>query len=147
MVGPHMSRYPGDTSHLKAFTQTAQVPQVSPRAVHPTLPPGLRFDSTDSLPVTRRYRDPYPPPVALQVAVWTTVVLLTLGVVGIAVHHWRPAWLAKIHLVAGPSRPRPPPTAPGTTKPTSGPVVTATASRRRWPKRSRSARPSTRWWW
>ena len=25
----HLSRYPGDTAHLRAFTQTAQVPQVA----------------------------------------------------------------------------------------------------------------------
>jgi hypothetical protein len=128
MVGAHLSRFPGDASHLKSFTQTAQVPQVAPRVVHPTLPPGLRFDSTDSLPVTRRYRDPYPAPVALQVAVWTTVVLLTLGVAGIAVHHWRPAWLAKIHLVAGPA---PAGTSRGHGTPpkaSNGPVVSGTPS-------------------
>ena len=74
--------------------------------------------------MTKRYRDPYPPPVALQVAVWTAVVLLALGVVGLAVHHWRPAWLAKIHLVAGPPAPgsaHGP--GHGTTKPTSVPAV------------------------
>lgn len=98
----HLSRYPGDTSHLKAFTQTAQVPQVAPRAASPTLPPGLRFDSTDSIPVTHRYHDPTPGPVALQVAIWSTVLLLLVGVAGIAVHHWRPGWLAKIHLVSAP---------------------------------------------
>ncbi|HEY5250555.1 MAG TPA: RodZ domain-containing protein [Acidimicrobiales bacterium] len=106
-VGPaggsaHLSRFPGDTSHLKAFTQTAQVPQVGPRPVHPTLPPGLRFDNTDSIPVTQRYHDPFPAPIALQVAIWSTVLLLGLGVVGLAVHHWRPAWLAKIHLISSP---------------------------------------------
>ncbi len=99
---PHLSRFPGDTSHLKAFTQTAQVPQVTPRAAHPTLPPGLRFDSTDSVPVTHRYHDPTPGPIALQVAIWSTVLLLVVGVAGIAVHHWKPSWLASIHLVSSP---------------------------------------------
>jgi cytoskeleton protein RodZ len=99
---PHLSRFPGDTSHLKAFTQTAQVPQVTSRAAHPTLPPGLRFDSTDSIPVTHRYHDPTPGPIALQVAIWSTVLLLVVGVAGLAVHHWRPSWLAKIHLVSSP---------------------------------------------
>jgi hypothetical protein len=104
VAGVHLSRFPGDTGHLRAFTQTAQVPQVATRApVRPSLPPGLRFDSTDSIPVTRRARrDLHPAPVALRVAVWTTVVLLVLSGAGIAVHHWRPAWLTKIHLVAGP---------------------------------------------
>jgi cytoskeletal protein RodZ len=99
-VGGHLSRYPGDTTHLRAFTQTAQVPQVA-RAVAPALPPGLRFDATDSIPVTRLpQREPDPAPLALRVAVWTVVLLLALAVAGMAVHHWRPAWLTKIHLVA-----------------------------------------------
>jgi hypothetical protein len=108
----HLSRYPGDTAHLRAFTQTAQVPQVARAAAPaPALPPGLRFESTDSIPVTRHpQREPEPAPLALRVAVWTVVLLLTLGVAGMAVHHWRPAWLTKIHLVAsgsgaGPTRP------------------------------------------
>jgi cytoskeleton protein RodZ len=97
----HLSRFPGDTSHLRAFTQTAQVPMVGPRPVAPTLPPGLRFDSTDAVPVTwRGPEDPPPAPLALRVAVWSTVLLLVLALAGLAVHHWKPAWLAKIHLVA-----------------------------------------------
>jgi hypothetical protein len=100
-VAGHLSRYPGDASHLRAFTQTAQVPQVAARAAAPSLPPGLRFDSTDALPVTwRGRRDPDPAPLALRVAVWTAVLLLVLGVAGMAVHHWRPAWLTDIHLVS-----------------------------------------------
>jgi len=102
VVTGHLSRYPGDASHLKAFTQTAQVPMVGQRTVAPpTLPPGLRFDSTDAIPVTWRAREPDPAPLALRVAVWSTVLLLVLGVAGVAVHHWRPAWLAKIHLISG----------------------------------------------
>ncbi len=38
-VGGHLSRYPGDTSHLKAFTQTAQVPQVGRAPSPPPFPP------------------------------------------------------------------------------------------------------------
>jgi hypothetical protein len=38
----------------------------------------------------------------LLVAVWSAVLLLVLGAVGISIDHWRPAWLAKIHLVSGP---------------------------------------------
>ncbi|HXQ74980.1 MAG TPA: helix-turn-helix domain-containing protein [Acidimicrobiales bacterium] len=127
-VGGHLSRYPGDTSHLRAFTQTAQVPQVTATTstVRPSLPPGLRFDSTDSLPVTRRRPDPYPVPMALRVAVWTTVVLLVLSGAAIGVHHWRPAWLAKIHLVAGAGATHPAP-GPPAVRP-HGPVVTETAS-------------------
>jgi hypothetical protein len=73
---------------------------VESHTVRPSLPPGLRFDSTDSIPVTRRPRRDRPPiPLALRVAVWTTLVLLVVSGVGIGIHHYRPAWLAKIHLV------------------------------------------------
>jgi len=131
VVAGHLSRYPGDTSHLRAFTQTAQVPQVkSPRPVRPSLPPGLRFDSTDAIPVTLRGRpEPRPAPLALRVAVWSTALLLVAGIGGLAVHHWRPAWLRKIHLVAGP--PRAGATTSHGTSPAHGvhlPIVTETAS-------------------
>jgi hypothetical protein len=102
-VPDHLTRYPGDPSDLRAFTQTAQVPQVAARTIRPSLPPGLRFDSTDAIPLTYGgYRDPDPAPLALRVAVWSTVVLLVLGLAGLAVHQWKPVWLTKIHLVAGP---------------------------------------------
>ena len=127
LVAGHLSHYPGDTSHLKAFTQTAQVPMVTAATVRPTLPPGLRFDTTDSLPVTRRRgRDPYPVPMALRVAVWTTVLLLVLSGAAIAVHHWRPAWLARIHLVAGTGGTRPAPGPAAVHR--SGPLVTEAAA-------------------
>ncbi|HXQ63188.1 MAG TPA: helix-turn-helix domain-containing protein [Acidimicrobiales bacterium] len=130
-VAGHLSRYPGDSSHLRAFTQTAQVPQVGPRPVRPSLPPGLRFDSTDAIPVTYRdHPDPHPAPLALRVAVWSTVLLLIVGVAGLAVHHWRPAWLTKIHLVAGPPA-RGAHASHGASRPSTGvhgPVVKQTAS-------------------
>jgi hypothetical protein len=126
----HLSRYPGDASHLKAFTQTAEVPQVGRRPATPALPPGLRFDSTDAVPAVKfhAYRPPDPAPLALRVAVWSTVLLLVLGGAGLAVHHWRPAWLTKIHLVAGPPAPAhgAPATAPHTTVPSH--LVTATTT-------------------
>jgi hypothetical protein len=100
----HTSRFPGDTSHLRAFTQTAEVPAVGTRSVGTAVSEVLRFDRTDAVPVTtwRGPREPRPAPLVLRVAVWTTVVLLLVAGAGLAVHHWRPAWLAKIHLVAGP---------------------------------------------
>jgi hypothetical protein len=126
-AGP-LSRFPTDTSPLRAFTQTAQVPQVESHTVRPSLPPGLRFDSTDSLPVTRRAsRDRPPIPLSLRVAVWTTLVLLVVSGVGIGIHHFRPAWLAKIHLVgtAGTTVPH----SHGTTAPAfHGPLVSNTAT-------------------
>jgi hypothetical protein len=107
----HLSRYPGDGSHLRAFTQTDQVPLVARpggggrgaprRAAAP-----LRFDATDAHPVTLHFPDePRQAPLALRVAVWCTAVLLVVGVAGVAVHHWRPRWLATIHLVAAATTP------------------------------------------
>ncbi len=102
----------------------------SPRPpVRPSRPPGLRFDSTDAIPVTLRGRpEPRPAPLTLRVAVWSTALLLVVGIGGLAVHHWRPAWLKKIHLVAGPSTGA---AASHGTTPAHGPhlpIVTETAS-------------------
>jgi hypothetical protein len=126
-VASHLSRFPTDTSHLRSFTQTAQVPQVESHTVRPSLPPGLRFDSTDSIPVTRRPRRDRPPiPLALRVAVWTTLVLLVVSGVGIGIHHYRPAWLARIHLVGTAGTV---PHSHGTKAPAfHGPLVSDTAS-------------------
>jgi hypothetical protein len=94
------------------------------RAAAAALPPGLRFDATDSIPVTRHpRREPEPAPLALRVAVWTVVLLLALGVAGMAVHHWRPAWLTRIHLVA--AGPGAGPTHPGGRSPTHPTVPAA----------------------
>ena len=118
VLAGHLSRFPGDASHLRAFTETAQVPQVGRRpAAAPALPPGLRFDSTDAIPAVPRLRRPAPPPapLALRVAVWSTLLLLAVGLAGMAVHHWRPAWLARIHLVASGPGGAPPPSAGSST--------------------------------
>ena len=126
---PATSRPVGDSPHLRAFTQTAQVPRVAGAApVRPTLPPGLRFDSTDAIPVTQRqtYQPPPPTSTSLRVAIWTLVLLLFVGVAVISVDHWRPGWLAKIHLTAsGPAAT----TTPHGAKPgAKAPIVTSTPS-------------------
>jgi hypothetical protein len=126
----HLSRYPGDSSHLLAFTQTAQVPQVgrapTPR---PARPPGLSFDSTDAIPITphHTHHDPGPASLGLRVAVWTLVLLLVVGVAGLSVDHWRPGWLAKIHLVTSGGTPATHPHHPGRSV-THTPIVTQTTS-------------------
>ncbi|HXQ59579.1 MAG TPA: helix-turn-helix domain-containing protein [Acidimicrobiales bacterium] len=102
-VAPPVIRPLADSSHLRAFTQTAQVPRVAGApAVRPTLPPGLRFDSTDAIPVTTRPADHgrRPASMGIRVTVWTLVLLLVVGVAGLSIDHWRPGWLAKLHLVA-----------------------------------------------
>jgi hypothetical protein len=66
--------------------------------------------------------------VALRVAVWTTVVLLAVGATGLAVHHWRPAWLAKIHLVASPGTGGTHPSHGSSPAKVTGPLVTETSA-------------------
>jgi hypothetical protein len=118
-----------DSSHLRAFTQTAQVPRVAgDPAPRPTLPPGLRFDSTDAIPVTTRPAAPGRPPasMSLRVTVWTVVLLLLVAVAGLSVDHWRPGWLAKIHLTA--SAPPPSGTAPHGGGRAAAPIVISTTT-------------------
>ncbi|HVC70996.1 MAG TPA: RodZ domain-containing protein [Acidimicrobiales bacterium] len=130
VVSPSISRPLAEAPHLRAFTQTAQVPQVAgASAGRPTLPPGLRFDSTDAIPVTTRPMAPdrRQASTGLRVTVWTLVLLLLVGVTGLSIDHWRPAWLAKIHLVASG------PKASGHSHPTGGtrsvgPIVTSSPS-------------------
>lgn len=101
----HLTRYPGDQSHLQAFTQTGPVglaratgsgpvtgdpfqtgvyPAVSPLRIHPMRPR---------------------PPVVLRGALWVTVILLIVGGAGLTVHHYRPQWLKDIGVVRTPSTP------------------------------------------
>lgn len=106
----HLPRHPGDGSHLRAFTQTAQVPGVRPGFPTGSGPATVGFsgpkpfDATDAIPVTLlSAKTPAPVPLALRAALWCTVVLLVIGVAGLAVHRWRPLWLEKIHVVASPT--------------------------------------------
>ena len=128
----HLSRYPGDSTDLRAFTQTAPVPVVTSRRSAPTLPPGLRFDTTDAHPATVRVAGgPDFTPLPLRVAVWSALLLVFLGVVGISIHHYRPSWLAPLHL-AGSSAP--PASAaggrhPATTRPVPAAATVPTGAR------------------
>ncbi|MGH9017572.1 MAG: helix-turn-helix domain-containing protein [Acidimicrobiales bacterium] len=131
VLAAHLSRYPGDSSHLLAFTQTAQVPRVGGGPAPAALPPGLRFDSTDSLPAVSwpGRTDGDGAPLALRVALWTVVCLLVISGAAVAVHHWKPAWLADLHLVSPASSPAHPPAAGASGHHTAtGPGVTSTAT-------------------
>jgi len=102
----HLSRYPGDGAHLRAFTQTAEVPQVGGWSGYATAG-HMSFTGTGSLPAIARPVVVRPAPYALRVLVWVTAGLLALGLVGVAVHHWRPKWLAEADLVHHVRVPRP----------------------------------------
>jgi len=96
----HLSRFPGDATHLRAFTQTAQVPGVrrldpSVTATHGVIAATGTFPAfVDMGPV----REPRRAPWILRAAVWLTAFLLVVAGAGLAVHHWRPQWLKAIHL-------------------------------------------------
>jgi Helix-turn-helix domain len=97
----HLSRYPGDASHLRAFTQTAQVPNVGGSGgARPNGHGGAAFAHTGvfgSVPRRRGYVRPAP--LALRVAVWATAALVAVGLAGLAVNHWHRQWLADIHVI------------------------------------------------
>ncbi|HTZ10211.1 MAG TPA: helix-turn-helix transcriptional regulator [Acidimicrobiales bacterium] len=103
----HLRRYPGDGTHLRAFTQTDQVPGVRrvDVAVGGAGDPAGQFTSTGVFPTTSGWAPPprRPLPVVLGVAIWCTLVLLVVGAAGLAVHHWRPQWLVDIRVEHVPS--------------------------------------------
>ena len=88
---------------LSSFTQTAQHPQVSGLV---RAGPDVRFLPTGMVPAVG---PPVvlPAPLLLRMAVWLCVLLVLGGVAGIAVHHFRPAWLRDIEsaAAAGPAAP------------------------------------------
>jgi Helix-turn-helix domain len=98
----HLSRYPGDGTHLRAFTQTDEVPGVR-RAVAPA---GNGHDAhapwsvTGSFPaVPGGYKLVRQAPWILRAAVWFVASLLVVALLGLAVQHYQPQFLADIHLV------------------------------------------------
>ncbi len=101
----HLSRYPGDGTHLRAFTQTDEVPGV--RRSDPPVGNGHgangQFSTTSSFPAApATYLGVRPAPVLLQGAVWLTAILLAVALGALAVQHYQPKWLADIHVVHRP---------------------------------------------
>jgi len=91
----------GEATHLRAFTQTAEVPGV--RRDDPVVRSADhrtgRYDITGSFPVVDDWIKPErSAPFVLRAAVWLVVVLLVVAGVGLAVHHYEPQWLTDIHL-------------------------------------------------
>ncbi len=100
--GGHLSRYPGDGSHLRAFTTTAEVPGVQRTVVSAGTPQGapVDFSVTGVFPAAGVWVVPDRRiPLVLSGAIWVTVVLLAVAVGGLAVQHWEPKWLTAIHVV------------------------------------------------
>jgi hypothetical protein len=123
----HLSRYPGDGTHLRAFTQTDEVPGV--RRASP--PPdnanngGRSFPVTGSFPAVPMVYAPPRVPLVLRGAIWVTVTLLVVALAGLAVEHYQPQLLADIHLVHH-TRTGTPPTPGGATH-TSSPAPKQTS--------------------
>jgi hypothetical protein len=98
----HLSRYPGDGTHLRAFTQTDEVPGVR-RAEHPAVnghgdPRSMHV--TGAFPaVPPVYAPPRAVPLILRGAIWVTVTVLAVALGALALEHYDPQLLADIHVV------------------------------------------------
>ena len=92
----HLSRYPGDGTHLRAFTQTDEVPGVKRVPVpagsgHEANP---ELSDTGSFPAAPGiYRGVRHAPLLLRFAMWFVAVLLAVALGGLAVQHYQPQWL------------------------------------------------------
>ncbi len=112
MPASHLSRYPGDGTHLRAFTQTDEVPGV--RRAQPDAGTGAggnghgpdsasTFAVTGSFPAhARAYTPPRSVSLLLRGAIWLTAALLAVALIGLAVEHYDPQLLADIHVVHHP---------------------------------------------
>ena len=97
----HLARPLGDAAHLRAFTQTAEVPGIrrSEAPVRNGDDHTGRFDITGSFPVVDDWIKPErSAPLVLRATVWLVALLLVVAGAGLAVHHYQPQWLRDIHL-------------------------------------------------
>jgi hypothetical protein len=98
----HLSRYPGDGTHLRAFTQTDEVPGVR-RAELPAVNGHTdtgSFSATGAFPaVPPVYAPPRAVPLILRGAIWVTVTVLAVALGALALQHYDPQLLADIHVV------------------------------------------------
>jgi Helix-turn-helix domain len=93
----HLRRYGDDHTHLKAFTQTAEVPAVGGRPAGPS-PAGWLGEP--SRYYKRRRRAPW----LLRFLTWLVIFLIVLGAAGLSIDHYEPQWLRSIHILKSPSR-------------------------------------------
>ena len=114
--------------HLRAFTQTGEVPRVGagsaaggsgaygygvapgpPTGTFPVVPrQEIRHSKRAVAKARRRLRAP----TSLKVVTWVAVVLVLAVVAGFAIQQWRPQWLAQSHILQS-GRPRQPATGSG----------------------------------
>jgi hypothetical protein len=123
--------------HLRAFTQTGEVPKVGagssmgnggsgaygygvrtgpPTGTFPVVP---RQDIRHSKRAVARARRRLRAPTSLKVVTWVAALLVLAVALGFGIQHWRPQWLARSHIlrVAGP---HPGTVPPGSTTRTTG---------------------------
>ncbi len=97
----HLRRYYGDHSHLRSFTQTAQVPAVGS---------GISGSDTGSVHADGPYGSYQAPrrkrkaPWLLRFMIWFVLFLVLVGVAGISINHYKPQWLRDIHVLASSPR-------------------------------------------
>jgi hypothetical protein len=126
----HLSQYGDDHTHLKAFTQTAEVPVVGGRSAGPS-PAGLIGYPSSYYRHSRR-RMPW----LLRFATWLLIFLILVGAAGLSVDHYKPQWLRAIHVLKGPPSKdssgshttKPPVVVPPTTA-TTAPAVEVTTTK------------------
>jgi hypothetical protein len=97
----HLRRYYGDHSHLRSFTQTAQVPAVGSGASGPGTGSVHVDGPYGSYEAPRRKRKA---PWLLRFMIWFVLFLLLVGVAGISINHYKPQWLRDIHVLASSPR-------------------------------------------
>ncbi len=98
--------------HLRAFTQTGQVPRVGggsaaaaggygvatgpPTGTFPVVP---RQDIKHSKRAVTKARRRLRAPTSLKVVTWVTAVLVVVALAGFGVRQWRPQWLVRSHII------------------------------------------------
>ncbi len=124
-----------EPDHLRAFTQTGEVPMarsgaapvgqgtygygVGPGAPTGTFPVVPRQEIKSSKRAVAKARRRLRAPTSLKVFTWVAVVLVLLVAVGFGLQQWRPQWLARTHIlrVAAPVNHSATKSTPGATTP------------------------------
>ncbi len=130
----------GGPDHLRAFTQTGEVPKVGGGSSGPptgsgaygygmttgpptgTFPVVPRQDLRQSRRSVARARRRLRAPTSLKVVTWVVVGLIVVTIGGLVVYRTKPTWLAQAHIlrVTRPGGPRP---AAAAARPVAGPVA------------------------
>lgn len=85
--------------HLRAFTQTAEVPMSDAQRTRVHSQPWAHFADTGAVPLTSSdSRGSAHAPRTLRIIVAFAGLLLLIGIGGLAISHYQPQWLSDIHL-------------------------------------------------